>query len=286
MQNIRIKMNKLITILLIIVCTTAFAQIKTPAPSPLGKVEQKVGLTDFSIEYSRPSKKGRVIFGDLVPYGEMWRTGANASTKVTFRSGVRIHGEFVPEGTYALYTIPGEKEWTIVFHKNLSYWGTGGKDYKMEEDQLRFTVTPNQYATLVETFTIGFSNLTSNSASIQLLWDNTEVNIPISVEFDDVVMQQIEKAMTISSGTYYTAARYYLDHDKDMEQALEWINKALDSGDKYWYLRQKSLILGKLERYKEAIEVAEVSKTLADQAKNKNYVKMNEASIKEWSKKK
>lgn len=285
MQNIRIKMNKLITILLIIVCTTAFAQIKTPAPSPLGKVEQKVGLTDFSIEYSRPSKKGRVIFGDLVPYGEMWRTGANASTKVTFSSGVRIHGEFVPEGTYALYTIPGEKEWTIVFHKNLSYWGTGGKDYKMEEDQLRFTVTPNQYATLVETFTIGFSNLTSNSASIQLLWDNTEVNIPISVEFDDVVMQQIEKAMTISSGTYYTAARYYLDHDKDMEQALEWINKALDSGDKYWYLRQKSLILGKLERYKEAIEVAEVSKTLADQAKNKNYVKMNEASIKEWSKK-
>jgi hypothetical protein len=278
-------MKKIFTAILVVVTTVAFAQIKTPQPSPLSKVEQKVGLTDFTVEYSRPSKKGRIIFGDLVPYGEMWRTGANASTKISFSTGVRIHGEFVPQGTYALYTIPGKTEWTIILHKNLSYWGTGGDDYKAEEDQLRFTVNPTDLKGTIETLTLEFANLTDESADLQLKWDNTEVTIPITVEFDDVVMQQIKDAMTISTGTYYTAARYYLDHDKDMEQALEWINKALEGGDKYWYLRQKALILAKLERYEEAIEVAKASKTLAAQAKNNGYVKMNEASIAEWSKK-
>lgn len=278
-------MKKILTALLVVVTTAAFAQISTPKPSPIGKVEQTVGLTTCSVEYSRPSKKGRTIFGDLVPYDEMWRTGANASTKISFSTGVRVHGEFVPEGTYALYTIPGKTEWTIILHKNLSYWGTGGDDYKAEEDQLRFTVNPVELKNTIETLTIEFANLTDESADLQLKWDNTEVTIPITVEFDDVVMQQIKDAMTISAGTYYTAARYYLDNDKDMEQALVWINKALEDGDKFWYLRQKALILAKLERYEEAIEVAKVSKTLAAESKNNNYVKMNEASIAEWSKK-
>jgi hypothetical protein len=265
---------------------TSMAQITTPQPSPLSTLEQKVGLTDCKIVYSRPSAKGRVIFGDLVPFDVMWRTGANMSTKISFSSDVKIAGKDLPKGEYALYTIPGKTEWTIIFHKNLTYGGTGGDKYTTDEDALRVNIKSIKYPTAIETFTLGFSDITATSANVELLWENTQVNIPVTVDYDADVMKQIESAMKISGNTYYSAARYYLDNDKDLNQALVWMDKALEDGEKYWMLRQKSLMLAKLGRYKEAIAVAEKSKTLATEAKNNDYVKMNTESIAEWKKKK
>lgn len=277
-------MRSLFFLLASFVLLSASAQINVPAPSPLGKVEQKVGLTDISVEYSRPSVKDRDIFGSLVPYNEMWRTGANASTKLTISDSAEIGGEMVPAGTYALYTIPGEEEWTIILHKNLSYHGTGGKMYKTEEDQLRFKVKASKLCYKVETLTINFTDLTPTSCNLEITWDNVSVSFPIIVNYDAAVMLQIEQAMTISQSTYYQAARYYLENDKDMEQALEWINLALENNEKYWIMRQKALILAKLERYDEAIEAAKLSMNLAKEAGNNNYVEINQASIDEWSK--
>ena len=264
----------------------AFAQINVPKPSPLSTVEQKVGLTDVTIAYSRPSKKGRVIFGDLVPYGQMWRTGANASTKITFDQDVKIEGNDVPAGTYALYTIPGEAEWEIILHKNLTYWGTGGKNYKTEEDQLRFKVKPNNaYPVVTETMTINLTNLTSEGCMVELLWDKTQVTFKLETEVDALVQAEIDEKMKgVTKATYYQAARYYLENGKDLNQALEWINLSLVDNEKYWIVRQKALILAKLERYSEAIEAAELSKKRAE-GYNPGYVKMNEKSIAEWSKK-
>lgn len=278
-------MRTFITATFAIIFGMAFGQISTPQPSPLGKVEQKVGLTDCSIEYSRPSMKGRTIFGDLVPYGQMWRTGANASTKLSFSDDVKIKGTTIPAGTYALFTIPGQDEWTIIIHKNLSYWGTGGDDYKTDEDLVRFTVKPVKYGATVETLTMNFTNLSATGCDIELVWENTQISFGLEVSYDEKVMKQIEEAMTISPSTYYAAARYYFDNDKDINKALEWVNKALEGGEKYWIMRQKALILAKMGNYKEAIVAAERSNALAIEAKNDGYVKMNNESIEEWKKK-
>ena len=278
-------MKKTFLLLLAFCSANLYAQITTPKPSPLCSVEQKVGLTDIGITYSRPSMKGRVIFGDLVSYDKMWRTGANASTKISFSDPVRINNTDVPAGTYALYTIPGKDQWTIILHKNLSYWGTGGDKYNTEEDQIRFTVVPNNYKETVETFSINLANLNSDGCDLELLWENTQVTFAIKVSYDAAVMEQIEKAMTVSASTYYSAARYYLENDKDLTQALEWINKATETGEYYWYFRQKALIEGKLGMYTEAIASATRSKELAAEAGNDNYVKSNEASIEEWKSK-
>ena len=264
----------------------AQAQISTPQPSPVSTIEQKVGISDFSISYSRPSVKGRVIFGDLVPYGEMWRTGANASTKLKFSDEVSINGALVPAGEYALYTIPGKDEWTIILHKNLSYWGTGGDKYNTDEDQLRFTVKPQEYKETVETLTMQFAHIRDKGCEIELIWENTRVSFEVALDFDAKVMAQIKDAMTISQGTYYRAARYYYENGKDLEQALEWINKACEGNEQYWNTRQQALILAGLERYEEAIAAAERSKVLAAEAGNTNYVKFNDESIAEWSAKK
>ncbi|MEL6988380.1 MAG: DUF2911 domain-containing protein, partial [Bacteroidota bacterium] len=179
-------MKKLVLLSLMFCVAFAFsaqAQIKTPAASPKSKLVQDVGLGNVTIEYNRPSKKGRDIFGGLVPYGEMWRTGANASTKVEFSEDVEVMGQPLKAGKYALYTIPGEVTWTVVFHKNLSYWGTGGENYNKEEDALRVTVRPITMpeGVFVETFIILINNIKPNGADIELLWDDVNVIIPFTV---------------------------------------------------------------------------------------------------------
>ena len=267
--------------------TTANAQLKTPAASPISKMEQTVGLTDVTIEYSRPSKKGRDIFGGLVPFGTMWRTGANASTKVSFSEDVTVGGQELKKGDYALYTIPGEAEWTIVFHNNLEYWGVGGDKYNAEEDAVRFAVKPSKTSSMVETFTIDISDLQSNGANINLAWDNTMVTIPLSVGTTKTVMASIKKVMAGPAWRdYYSAARFYLENDQDLEQAHKWMATAMEMGgnEKFWALRQMSLIQAKMKQYKEAVATAEKSLELAQKAENKDYVKMNTDSIAEWKK--
>ncbi len=262
------------------------AQIKAPQPSPVGKITQNVGLTDISIEYSRPSMKGRKVFGGLVPYNELWRTGANASVKVSFSENVKVGGQDLKKGTYALYTIPGEKEWTIIFHKNLEHWGID--DYKQEEDACRFVVKSMNTTNSVESFTMSVDNLKNGSCDICVAWDKTSVAIPVTLNTDETMVGSIKKAMDgPSAGDYYASARYYHEENKDAKQALEWVTKSLEKGgDKFWILRLKALLLAKTGDYNAAIATAEKSSELAKKEENADYQRMNEESIKEWKAKK
>jgi len=278
----RILLSLFMFVALVTVSPNVNAQITTPQPSPESTVKQKVGLTDVEIVYCRPGVKDRKIYGDLVPFGEIWRTGANASTKVKFSHDVKLGMKDVPAGEYALYMIPGESTWTIILHKNLTYWGVG--DYKQEEDLLRFDVKSSKLNDKVETMTINFADITMESANINLDWENTRVSIPLTVEVDSKVQADIDKAMKgVTPGTYYSAASYYLAADKDQEQALNWINKALEKEEKFWYVRKKALILANLGKYKDAIAAATRSMELAKEADNSNYVESNKKSIAEWT---
>jgi hypothetical protein len=274
-------------IFLLLLGFTATAQIKTPAPSPTGRINQDIGLSTVEVEYSRPSAKGRKIFGDLVPFGEMWRTGANASTKVTFSDDVKVGGLALAKGLYALYTIPGQKEWTIIFYKNSNFWGIPGKDFSESDVAVRFTVPSTSTADFQETFTININNLRNASADFELIWENTRVVFPIILDTDEKVMADIKAQMDgPNANTYYQAARYYYDEKKDLNVALAWVNMSLDKGgEKYWILRLKAQILAELGRYKDAIETATKSSELAKTEGNGDYPRMNEKSIAEWKKK-
>jgi tetratricopeptide (TPR) repeat protein len=283
-------MQKLIilsTLALLLCSNAAFAQIKTPASSPTGKISQEIGLVKMDIEYSRPSAKGRKIFGELVPFGEMWRTGANASTKVTFSDKVKVNGTELPTGTYALYTIPGEKEWTIIFYKNTNFWGTPGKDFSENDVAAKFMVKPTTLKEAVESLTFNITNLKSSSADIELTWEMTKVVIPVMLDTDTKVMADIKSQMDgPSATTYYQSARYYLEEKKDLNVALAWIQMALDKGgEKFYIVRTKALILAELGRYKDAIAAAERSTELAKVDSNTDYPRMNDKSIAEWKKK-
>lgn len=276
-----------LAICLMMSATLGFAQIRTPQASPATKTSTTVGLTDVTVDYSRPGVKGRdrKIFGGLVPYGEVWRTGANAATKVTFGDSVKIKDQWLPGGTYALYTIPGQNEWTVVFSKNTDLWGSMG--YSADQDALRVKVKPTSMTEPAETFTIDFSNYTNNTADMNILWDFTKVSIPLETDVDKKVMAQIKQAMATpqeKSGPYYQAANYYFRNGKDKQQALQWINQAIEKEDRYFYQYLKALILTDLNRPKEAIQAAEKSKAGALTEKNPEYVKMNEELIARLSK--
>ncbi len=270
--------------------STVNAQIKTPAASPTCKLSQDVGLIKVDLEYSRPSAKGRKIFGELVPFGSLWRTGANASTKITFSDDVKVAGAPVPKGTYALYTTPGEKEWAIVIYKNTSFWGTPeAKEFKEEDVQARVTVPALSARDLVETFTMNISNLRNNSADLEIVWEYTKIIVPFTTDTDGKVMASIKSTMEGPDWrAYNSAASYYYEEKKDMNQALAWVDKAIEkgAGDKFWVLRLKANIQAALGRYKEAIATAEKSTELAKKEGNEDYPRMNDKSIMEWGKKK
>lgn len=262
----------------------AIAQVKTPAPSPKAEVEQALGLTEIEIEYSRPSMKGRTIFGDLVPYDKLWRTGANAPTVVKFDDDVTIEGNKVEEGKYALFTIPGKDKWTVILNSNTK---NNVYNYDNSTEVAKFDVTPSKMADTKETFTIGFDNLRDNECTMYLAWENTRVSMKISVNTDEAVMASIKKEMAgPSAGSYYQAARYYHENGKDKKEALNWINKAneLDPG-KYWMMKWKAEIQASNGLTKEAIATAKEAKALAEKAGNQEYVKINEENIAKWSKK-
>lgn len=279
------KSTILTTLIFFLAASFGFAQIKTPSPSPTGKLSQAVGLINVDVEYSRPSAKGRKIFGDLVPFGEMWRTGANASTKVTFSDKAAVSGISLEKGTYALYTIPEKTTWTIIFYKNTSIWGAPQpKDFKEADVAARFTVPAQTLSSKVETFTIEIGNLRNDGADLEISWENTKVTFPIKVDTDTKVMADIDAAMAgPKAGDYYAAARYYYEEKKDMKKALEWVNTSLEKGgDKFWILRLKANILAELKMYKDAIATAQKSTELAKADGNTDYPRMNEESIADW----
>lgn len=268
--------------------TMATAQIKTPAPSPSAKITQTVGLTDITIEYSRPSVKGRTIFGGLVPYGEMWRTGANKNTIVTFSAPVKIAGKDLKAGSYSVFTTPGQTEWEIIFYTDTENWGTPEK-WDAAKEAVRFKAKVEKLDFIIESFSIDLGDLTNDGLTMAIGWEKAWVTFPIKLTTDEVVSASIKKVMAgPASDDYYAAGRYYFESGKDLKQAYDWIHKSneMDGADKkFWKLRQESLVLAAMGKHKEAIATAEQSKALAVTAGNKDYERMNTESIAEWKKK-
>ncbi len=263
--------------------TIGFAQVQTPQPSPSSTIKQTVGLTEVTVDYSRPSMKGRTIFGDLVPFGTVWRTGANASTDITFSEAVQFGGTDVPAGTYALYTKPGESSWDVMLYSDADQWGAP-RTFDESLVVASATVTPTSMASPVETFSIGFDHLTNNSAHLTMAWENTHVAVPFTVHTQKSVEESIEKVMAgPSSNDYFSAARYYLEEGLDMEKALGWVNQAVElRPEAFWIIKTKSEIQAKMGDFKGAIATAKQSLELATTAGNNNYINGNKENIEKW----
>ncbi|WP_010182855.1 DUF2911 domain-containing protein [Aquimarina agarilytica] len=277
---------KKISLLLVTVLFSlnSIAQIKTPQPSPAAKVMQVVGLTDVSLEYSRPSMRGRTIFGDLVPFGKLWRTGANKNTIITFNKDITISGKSLKAGSYAIFATPSEKSWDINFYTDTENWGTP-KEWSASKVAATITATTSKINDSVESFTISIDHVTSNTAHLVFSWENTKVAIPFEVTTDTAVMKQIDKVMNgPDAKDYYAAAVYYLSAGKDINKAKEWMDKAMSLTEKpqFWQLRKQSLIYAKAGDTKKAIEIAKKSLAASETAGNTDYVKMNKDSLKEW----
>ncbi|WP_298479894.1 DUF2911 domain-containing protein [uncultured Maribacter sp.] len=277
-------MKKLILLAFVTVASFSInAQIQAPAPSPFSKLEQKVGLTDVTVEYSRPSKKGREVFGNLVPFDKLWRTGANKNTIISFSDDVTVGGSTLKAGSYAVFTKPGNETWDVLFYSNTENWGTP-RNWDESLVAAKATVKVYSLPMPVESFTVTIDDLNNNGASLGILWDKTMVNVPFTVPTDAKASKSIEKVMKgISANDYYAAASYYYEAGKDLKQAQEWINKAVSMNDKaFWMSRRQSLIYAKLGDNKNAIAAAKRSLASAKEQGNADYVKMNKDSLAEW----
>lgn len=255
---------------------SAGAQLKVPAPSPSQTVKQAFALSDVTVDYSRPAIKGRTVYGDLVPFGKTWRTGANASTKITFGEDVKVEGSDLKAGTYAVYSVPNKDSWDIMFYKDLTLGGNVA-DYKAENEVLRIKVKPTAIAANVENFTINFADVKANSMNVELLWEKTRVAFNVTANIDEKIMKTIENTVIKDARPYFQAAAYYYENDKDMKQALEWANKASEQNPKaYWVMALKGKIQLKLKDGKGAAETAGKVIELAKADQNDDYVKIGE----------
>lgn len=263
--------------------TLGQAQISTPQPSPTGKMDQVVGLTDVSVEYSRPSMRGRKVFGNLVPFGKIWRTGANKNTTISFSDDVTFGGQKVKAGSYAIFTKPNASSWDIFLYSDTNNWGTPQKwdDAKVAA---KATAQTQQMPMDMNTFTIVIDDLTNNSAILSFLWENTVASVKIEVPTVEKASKSIESVMNgPGANDYYSAASYYYEEGKDLGKAKEWIDKAVSMNPKaYWMMRRQSLIYAKMGNKKGAIAAAKKSLAVAKADNNADYVKMNEDSLKEW----
>jgi Protein of unknown function (DUF2911) len=253
--------------------------IEFPAASPACTIKQRVGLTDIEISYSRPGVKGRTIFGSLVPYGQVWRTGANQATKITFSTAVKLNGTDIPAGTYALFTIPGEEEWTIIINKGAAQWGAF--QYNQKDDVARFQARAVAINLPIETFTIEFNAIHDDSARINLVWDRTVVPIKVETDLTSKLVPQIEAVMASDAKKkpYYEAAKFYYDHGQDLQKASKWVDAAIAEREAHYIVYLKAEILAKLGDKEGAIAAAKRSTELAIQAKDTGYVKLNDDLI-------
>lgn len=255
-----------------------FGQINTPAASPYSQLKQVVGLTNVTLEYSRPSARGRKVFGDLLPFGVEWRTGANSPTTISFDKAVTIAGKELTAGSYVITSVPGKSEWTVTFSKD----GAAVVSTK---------IVPVAYPAHVETLSLQFDKLTDTSAELQILWEKTLVPVAITFNTDAQVMAQIDNFAknpeAALANSYYQAASYYLSTNRDLDKALEWVDKAIAvNGGFFWQHRTRALILAGLGRYTDAIAAAQVSTEKSKQAGNADYPRLNDKSIAEWQGKK
>jgi hypothetical protein len=252
--------------------------LRTPSPSVPQFIRQDFGLSNIELSYSRPGVKGRKIFGDLVPYGKVWRTGANQATTLTFGDTVSIGGTTIAPGKYGLLTIPAADQWTFIITRQTDV--TNPAQYKQDQDIVRVQAAAHQLPFSVETFTIEFSGITGNSCNLDLLWDNVAVGIPITTNTDAKVMTQIHNTLIKDNRPYYQAAFYYLENGKDLNQALDRFNKALaDDPTAFFVAYQKARCLAKMGRKQDAITAAQKGIDLAKQANNADYIALNQKLI-------
>lgn len=265
----------LAVVALFCIAITTTAQVRLPQPSPTQTIKQDFGMGSIELTYSRPNAKGRKIYGDLVPYNKLWRTGANAATKIVFSDPVELGGKKVDTGSYVLYTIPGVDSWEIILNKGLKNWGIDG--YKESEDVVRFRVEPMNMKTKQETFTMQFADVKPESCSLNIMWEKTIVTIPITANIKEKVRAQIDAAMLTDKKPYWQAAQFYNEYDKNLPKALENVNKAIEGNDKaYWMFLYKAKIQKELGDKEGAMASSKRSWELAKEAKNDDYVKMNE----------
>lgn len=283
-------MRAIIFTLLLFTVNLSFSQINTPRVSPASEVEQMVGLTEIEIEYSRPSMRGREVFGNLVPFGKVWRTGADNSTKISFDTDVIISGKTIQSGTYSIFSIPNKESWEIIFYSDVELWGVP-RDWS--ENKIVFSsmfdVKKLKKSNTVETFTISFNDLTNNDVNMSISWENTSVDIKIEVPTRSMVESDINKVLSDNpkSSDYYAAAVFYRQENINLDKALEWMNKAIEMNEspRFWQYRQQSLIMAANNKFADAVDAAKKSLNLAIDADNQDYIKMNRESIAEWSKK-
>lgn len=279
MRNLILK--SLFTIVVTGTCIIAQAQsLPIPPPSPKQTITQQFATANIDIEYSRPSVKGRKAFGDVVSFGKVWRTGANAATTINFGDDFFVNGVKVAKGKYGLLSIPGETEWTIIISKDLNV--TDASDYKQENDVVRVTARPSTLCYTVETFTIDINNIKPTEADIFLRWDRTEVSFKVKAEIDEKIMAAIDKELATDKRPFHQAANYYLENGKDLKKALEWETKAIEARpNAYWMILTKAKIQYKLKDYAGAIATAEQSMAKAKEEQDDTYVKMGEKLIAE-----
>ena len=281
-------MKKFLFVLAMMIANYAIeAQVKAPQASPKSTLSQVVGLTNVEIIYSRPSAKGRDVFNNLVPFGKLWRTGANENTTISFSDDVVIDGKTLPKGKYALYTTPRADNWEIIFYTTTDNWGNP-TTWDETKVALKATVKSEHLEKFVESFTIGINNLDNNFAQLELSWENTFVALKFEVPTQKTAMASIDKTLAgPAAGDYFSASQYFYQSNGDLTKALSYVDKALDMNqDKpFFYYRLKSLIQAKQGDKKGAIETAKLSLAGAEAAKNQDYVKMNKDSIADWSKK-
>lgn len=271
-------MKKIITLFITLaafVTGSIHAQVKMPASSPTQTIKQDFAMGSIEIVYSRPSAKGRRVFGDLVPMRKLWRTGANQATRITFSDAVELSGKKVEAGTYVLYSIPSEESWEIILNKGLNNWGING--YKETEDVVRFKVTPVKSKSLVETFTLQVANVKPESCEIQILWEQTTVTIPVTANIKDKLKVQIEDALkNAEKKPYWEAAQFYNEYERNLPKALENVTKAIDAYPKgYWMIVYKAKIQKEMGDTAGALESSKKSMELAKEDGNDDYVKIN-----------
>ncbi len=256
-----------------------YAQVKMPQPSPTQTIKQDFGMGNIELTYSRPGAKGRKIFGDLVPFDKLWRTGANGATILKFSEPVEIMGKKIDTGSYALYTIPGKETWEIILNKGVKNWGIDG--YAESDDVARIKVEPMKMKSKVETFTMQFADIKPESCALHIMWEKTAVAIPIVTNIKEKIKAQLEAAMLTDKKPYWVAAQFYNEYEKNSTKALEYATKAAEANPKaYWILLYKARIQKDLGDNAGALISATKSLELAKEEKNDDYVKMNEELIK------
>lgn len=258
----------------VMICLSATAQVKMPAPSPVQTIQQDFGMGSIQVIYSRPGAKGRRVFGDLVQNGKLWRTGANAATRIILSEPVEMGGKKIDSGTYVLYSIPGEESWDIILNKGLNNWGVDG--YKEAQDVFRFKVLPVRTKNMVETFTMQFINIKPDSCELEISWEKTLVRIPITADIREKIKAQIESGMLTDKKPYWEAAQFYNEYEKNYAKALEYADKALQGNEKaFWILLYKARIQQSLGDIAGALTSSKASMALAKEAGYDDYVKMN-----------